>query len=402
MKLKHLYFYLLPIIAGILVFTAFSNGGDNDSSKSGNEGIIKFSHSLHNDAAACEDCHSAVPKSKSLSDRLMPTMDNCSTCHDVEDEKNCTTCHYDDNYEPLIQKKSDINFNHSFHLNDEKLKCVDCHKGIGDVDYAFQSANALPAMSTCYSCHSSKGKAPNACETCHTNTVDLKPQSHKSASFILTHKFAAKAFNANCMMCHDNNSCEDCHVATTQITEKNTPDDFFQPYSPSNFGNGMKKQKITRVHDLNYRYTHGIDAKGKTSECQSCHSLETFCADCHQSRQGDFSLGGITPTSHLKNTFLTIGVGSGGGDHATLARRDIESCQSCHDVQGADPTCIKCHMDPDGIKGTNPRTHPVNFMKDNHGDWHTSEGSICYNCHTSASPSSQSGVGFCGYCHGAK
>ena len=61
--------------------------------------------------------------------------------------------------------------------------------------------------------------------------------------------------------------------------------------------------------------------------------------------------------------FTTIGVGTGGGEHATLARRDIERCISCHDVQGADPTCITCHLDSDGIKGTNPKTHPAGFMK---------------------------------------
>lgn len=60
--------------------------------------------------------------------------------------------------------------------------------------------------------------------------------------------------------------------------------------------------------------------------------------------------------------FKTLGVGSGGGDHATLAKRDIERCMSCHDVNGADPTCITCHFDADGIKGTNPKTHPVGFM----------------------------------------
>ena len=65
-----------------------------------------------------------------------------------------------------------------------------------------------------------------------------------------------------------------------------------------------------------------------------------------------------------------IGVGSGGGDHATLAKRDTERCMACHDVNGADPTCITCHFDADGIKGTNPKTHPASFMRNDHGDWH--------------------------------
>ena len=111
-------------------------------------------------------------------------------------------------------------------------------------------------------------------------------------------------------------------------------------------------------------------------------------------------MGGIVPSSHLSPDFKTFGVGSGGGDHAILARRDIEQCVSCHDVQGTDATCIVCHLDSDGIKGTNPKTHAADFNKDEHGDWHDNQGSICYNCHTSQSPSSPAGIGFCGYCHG--
>jgi hypothetical protein len=183
----------------------------------------------------------------------------------------------------------------------------------------------------------------------------------------------------------------------------NLPDDFYAPYYPSNSIDGPKQQAILKVHgDFGYRYSHGIDAKGKTNECQSCHQIETFCASCHQSENRDFALSGILPSSHLSSNFKTIGVGTGGGDHADLARRDIENCVSCHDVQGNDPTCIVCHLDSDGIKGTNPKTHTSNYLNDEKGDWHDNQGSICYNCHTSQLPSSPAGIGFCSYCHGTE
>ena len=104
--------------------------------------------------------------------------------------------------------------------------------------------------------------------------------------------------------------------------------------------------------------------------------------------------------SHIGPDFKTIGVGSGGGEHAILARRDLESCTACHDVQGADPSCITCHLDSDGIQGTNPKTHISNFLRNEEGDWHQDAGSICYNCHTSATPQSPITSGFCNYCHG--
>jgi hypothetical protein len=96
-----------------------------------------------------------------------------------------------------------------------------------------------------------------------------------------------------------------------------------------------------------------------------------------------------------------MGVGSGGGLHAKLAKRDIETCAACHDAQGADPACILCHTDYDGIKGTNPRTHVPGFMAGNEGIWHNDPGATCYVCHTDANArvGGVKGQKFCGYCH---
>ena len=399
-KFKFAYLFILLGVVVVLLIGAMSSVKDDKPTS--NEGRIKFSHKFHKELTDCQSCHSAVQESVTLKDRLFPNHDNCSACHEVDNDNDCSTCHYGDNYEALVKKKSELIFNHKLHLSNPDVNCESCHQGLSDVDYSWQSANALPSMETCYGCHNNKSVASNNCESCHISTVNLLPQDHKVVSFTKNHKFAAQQFNANCAMCHDNQSCEDCHVATTGITEANKMDDFYQPYYPSNFKDGVKQQAITRVHDLNYRFIHGIDSKGKTAECQTCHQIETFCSECHQADNEDFAFSGIVPSSHLKNTFFTLGVGSGGGDHANLARRDIESCISCHDVNGADPTCITCHLDSDGIKGTNPRTHPTNFMKDEKGDWHNDHSSVCYNCHTSFSPQSQPGLGFCGYCHGSK
>ncbi len=401
MKLTYIYFTASTAAIAFLFLAAF-NVNENVTEKEGNNLIIKFSHSLHTDLIDCQTCHSAVIASTSLKDKLFPNHDNCIDCHAVDDENECKTCHFEDKYETLMQKEPDLYFNHKFHIEDKELKCESCHKGISEVDYAMFALQPNPIMENCYDCHNNIIVASNACESCHISSVRLIPQTHKSVSFMKTHKFDARAFDANCIMCHDNisNSCEECHEATNIITELNLPNDFYQPYSPLQFSDGSKKQQIARVHEFNYRFTHSIDSKGKTSECQSCHEVETFCGSCHQAEGGDFALGGIVPASHLKNGFFTIGIGSGGGDHAVLAKRDIERCVSCHDVQGADPTCITCHLDSDGIKETNPKTHESNFMRDIYGDWHSSQGSTCYNCHTSQSPISPAGMGFCGYCHG--
>ena len=389
MKVKHFY-----ILIGLLsiVYFGFTNKNYSDPVKSRNKDIIKFSHKTHDGVAECAECHSKVEESTNLVSSLLPVKDDCAACHDVDDDENCSMCHYEDVNEALIPGTSELLFNHKFHLSDQKIECEKCHSGILEVNYAFESPTSSPGMEICFTCHNNSSVAANECEQCHISTVNLIPENHKQVGFFKNHKFN----NDNCEMCHNTETfCEDCHTATVSIDETNLSNDFYTPYSPHNYVDGTKQQVITRIHDLNYRFTHGIDAKGKTNNCQSCHQIETFCSECHASEDGDFAMGGIVPLSHTSPNFIT-GL-TPGSEHAVLAKRDIESCASCHDVQGADPNCILCHSDPDGIQGTNPNTHPSGFMKDIHGDWHTDGGSICYNCHSNTNTA---GIGFCGYCHG--
>ncbi len=401
MKIKYFYAALGIIIIIFLTVAAINGNGERGSEKTNKE-IIKFSHAVHKDATDCAGCHTNIIESASLNDRLLPEKSVCAACHDVEDEKNCAQCHYGENFEPLIRKKSELIFDHKFHLTDQNQQCESCHKGLTDVAYSFEAKESKPSMAICYNCHNGNSVAANECRSCHTSTVNLIPQDHKGVSFLKTHKFRSMAVNANCEMCHDNSFCESCHAGTTMLTEKNSSRDFVTPYSPHNFVDNTKQQTLTRVHDLNYRFTHGMDLKGKTAECQTCHQTETFCAECHISKGGDFALEGMVPASHRAPNFVTIGVGTGGGQHAVLAKRDLERCSSCHDVQGADANCIMCHVDNDGIRGTNPKTHIRGFMKStSDGDWHNDLNSVCYSCHTDANakPGGIKGIGFCGYCH---
>lgn len=404
MKSKYIYSVITLFLIAFFGVTAFTGSSQEGNEKS-NEDIIKFSHSLHTQMTDCASCHSGVTESTSLSDDLLPQgHESCQSCHDMEDAENCNQCHYEDNYEPLQSSKSELMFNHKFHTQEQGMECESCHQGFDEVDYGFQAAQANPPMENCYECHDNESVASNACESCHVSTANLIPKDHQTANFFTNHKWTAMDEEENCQMCHDDTFCEDCHVATVGITEDNTSRDFYAPYVPHNYTDGTKQQQLNRVHDLNYRYTHGMDAKGKTSECQTCHQTETFCAECHSAGGGDYALGGVVPVSHTQPNFSTFGVGSGGGEHAELAKRDIESCAACHDTQGSDPVCITCHMDNDGIQGTNPKTHKNNFMSDNNGDWHNTQASVCYNCHVDANarPSGTPGVGFCGYCHGGK
>lgn len=397
MKIKYLYLTVFSVIVIYIGLTAFKFNDDDVPQK--HKQLIKFSHQFHlENYVDCSDCHTAVPESTNMDVSLLPTMDDCAECHEVEEDDNCNKCHYEDINEPFPDNpKSKINFNHKFHIDKQELQCTNCHEGLNKVDYAQDLATVFPTMDKCTSCHTSEGPAPIECSNCHVSTANLIPDNHQVADFMREHKFEAKSDGEKCADCHTNNFCENCHAATVGITESNTSSDFYTPYSPYKFKDDAKQQQLTLRHDLNYVYDHGIDAKLHKDQCQSCHQAETFCSKCHNSEgQGDFALGGVVPYSHTQPNFTTLGVGSGGGEHAQLAQKDIESCASCHDVEGGDASCVLCHNDSDGIKGTNPQTHPIGFMLDNHGDWHNDDGSVCFNCHTSTRIP---GVGFCGYCH---
>ena len=367
-----------------------------------NSKIIKFNHVLHvKDAGMkCEDCHTAVVNSVSAKDNLNPKKKVCAGCHDVNDQKTCNLCHYDGVYKKLRASDRELTFSHKQHI--DKRQCLDCHIGLDNVKFAKESAAGFPNMQNCYTCHNNH-EASNNCEACHTNLTNLTPKDHQKSNFLNEHKtqFGVSSKD-NCMMCHSDNFCQVCHSPLSH-KGNNTKENFYAPYYTKEGATRTDRvslQKLTTAHQLNYRLTHGFDAGQKSFECKTCHDPVDFCASCHQS--GGELVTGIMPISHQFPNFTTIGVNTGGGLHSDLARKDIESCQSCHDVEGRDPACIKCHFDNDGVKGTNPKTHDIGYMNDERGIWHDTQGAVCYTCHTDANarPNGVSGVGFCGYCHG--
>jgi len=419
MKIAKLYIFL---IAGLIIFlsstaylvkdTGYLNknsvinvfsSGKNEEVRYDNSKIIKFDHALHvKDAGvACQDCHAGAVNSVSSKDNLNPKKANCSGCHDVKDEKTCNLCHYEGVYKKLKTNKTELIFSHKQHIDSEKKQCVDCHGGLDNVKFSKESKTAFANMESCYSCHNTQ-KASNNCESCHSNLTNLTPVNHRSPNFLNEHKAADfSSGKNNCMMCHSDNLCQACH-SPVGFNGNNTKQGFYAPYYTKETGVRTDRtalQKLTTAHSLNYKFTHGLDANQKSFECKTCHETSTFCAECHQT--GGNLLTGITPTSHQVAGFTTFGVNTGGGLHSDLARKDIESCASCHDVEGRDPVCVKCHFDNDGVKGTNPKTHESGFLRDERGIWHDTEGANCYSCHTDANakPNGVAGRGFCGYCH---
>jgi hypothetical protein len=401
-SLAQWYFLVGGFMALVVVFTVATTPRESQDPP---PKPIKFSHQFHVGEAGlgCTDCHESAPTSVFASENLLAKKANCQSCHEEQLEQNCTYCHTSDDvstYRALQPADRELIFSHKFHVEGQAMACETCHKGIEKAE-AFSLVSHLPEMATCNTCHNDV-KASNACESCHTNMAALRPLTHNRTDFMREHKMLARISDASCASCHTQESCIDCHTSTGLVNVDLPGRDLMSPRMPrlTAIDRGQT-MALGKVHDLNFRFTHGITAKGKASDCQTCHTTQDqSCADCHLAG-GNINQLRFKPKSHDDPVFVTIGVGTGGGKHALFARRDMESCASCHDAQGADPTCITCHLDADGIKGTDPRTHPRGFMTGVNGPWHYDHGSTCFTCHSdpNARAGGLRGQGFCGYCH---
>jgi hypothetical protein len=365
----------------------------------GRKELIKFSHKRHvrELGAECSACHSTAAQSQLSQDRLLPTMEQCGACHDVADESQCLRCHTSqEKLEALANPVRKYRFSHALHLEKTKLTCLQCHKGIDQVDLG--DGRKIPPRESCNVCHNGS-LVSQECQLCHLDEVQVLPMNH-TPDWPHEHMTQLRAgAEKDCAHCHQNRECQDCHEAVDLLSSKLLPTEYFSGFRPS--PGSHVPLALARVHDLNYRYWHALDAEGKAEQCQVCHEANQTCVQCHSER----TAGGAfrhRPAWHGGADWGAIrgAVGSGGGRHAELAERDIERCASCHDVQGADPTCLMCHTDFDGVKGTDPKTHGAGFSErfGESSEFHHDPGAVCFNCHVRT----RAGEGFCGYCHGKK
>ena len=358
--------------------------------------LVHFSHAKHlvEVEAKCVDCHGQVEQSTKALDNHLGTMASCYACHD-QASTDCAFCHKESGpkYTAFAAAERELTFDHAQHTK-LGVECATCHRNMDKVDLS--GPDQMPAMADCMTCHDGV-KAANECAVCHTHLTELRPASH-TPEWVHRHNAEVRVEEKNCAECHGASDCQECHEGAILVRTLETPNDHFATFGPTSDPNASQFLILKRVHQLDYRYNHGLDARGKTQDCQACHETATFCADCHRP---DGGVNLFKPQWHGGSDWGAIagGVGTGGGRHAELARRDLENCASCHDVQGEDPTCLACHMDRQPGVGNDPRTHEPGFMRDVKGPWHNDLHETCYACHQ---PSANNMPGFCTYCHGPK
>lgn len=303
--MKRLLFIPTLTVAALLVIAASGSAPQLSS------GRLKFSHLFHVQEAGveCAQCHSGVEASSSGRDRLIPGMDVCATCHDVESESGCISCHPDPNNiipAPAAGHLYEA-FSHKAHT--AKATCEKCHQLQTG---APTTRGSYPAMKDCAECHA-QSAVDLTCARCHTAGMPPPPLSHR-VDWTHRHGEDARFERADCATCHEGTgaptTCVQCHQGA----------EFGSPH-PRNF-----------VHSTAYIRGGGF------ADCQSCHEAESFCATCHQQTM-------VLPSNHSRAGWATPSP-SAGGLHARKGEADMESCLICHAALTKQPSCFSagCHQ----------------------------------------------------------
>lgn len=212
---------------------------------------IIFSHPLHtNDVGAeCLDCHEGIAEKKAGGSPVLPSMDVCATCHDEAIEDDCTLCHT--NVDEATAVSTELNykrFSHASHLK-EKDGCAHCHIPAGTQPGDVR----MPEMNSCLACHNN-ARASGVCLDCHDQARDIRPKSHGIGWLQRErHGVQSRFGKDDCSACHQQSFCNDCHQ-----------------------GNSSQ-----RIHDPNFRFTHGLQARKRDKNCTVCHEVDRFCSECH-------------------------------------------------------------------------------------------------------------------------
>lgn len=210
---------------------------------------------------------------------------------------------------------------------------------------------------TCATCH-----ARESCTTCHrveerllpisllprasrggARGVDLsglRPATH-TPTFAREHRLAAASgADATCRTCHTQAFCSTCHDGARTPT----------------------------FHQTDYVQRHAADAFTRESDCASCHQPQAFCVQCHRS-VGTAQTGGTAAAFHNRQADWSLA-------HGRVARRSIETCQSCHRQED----CLKCHS-PNGYARINPHPAGLDLAR-----MQSKNRATCLICHTTGAP----------------
>jgi hypothetical protein len=133
---------------------------------------MALSHKRHMEAdMKCITCH---PGAEDSPQAQFPTVADCMDCHhkvrgEHPDEPRVRWFAEHKQEIPWIRVDrlpGHVYFSHAAHVTLAKMKCEDCHHGVGESTAPLSLPDVQPSMADCMRCHRERG-ASNECKTCH-------------------------------------------------------------------------------------------------------------------------------------------------------------------------------------------------------------------------------------------
>lgn len=199
-----------------------------------------------------------------------------------------------------------------------------------------------------------KNSKPEECRECHNGAGIM---SNHGAFFVKEHRLLAQKAGNNCADCHQQSFCLDCHKGGGITADLRRGVSRKGDYKPSS-------------HRSDFISIHAMKAAGNAQNCYRCHESSS-CTDCHTKQR---QKGGMKIKSHRQagNTQIF----DWNSEHAAEARRNLQSCESCHPEADV---CVKCHY------SGRVSPHPKNWksIKSRYKD--VNNGRTCKKCHITGS-----------------
>ena len=162
-----------------------------------------------------------------------------------------------------VAVRDPLPFSHSDHaatFSAASIACTDCHpQGLSLPEGMADTVTIPDPRSACHACHlqevaGAKRAAPRACAACHSDMIDIMPNSH-NIGWVTGHGDEARLAGATCSDCHAASRCLDCHEDRGALSRS--------PHGPA------------------FRGTHGVEAAVDPASCSRCHAPST-CTNCHK------------------------------------------------------------------------------------------------------------------------
>ncbi len=219
--------------------------------------------------------------------------------------------------------------------------------------------------------------------------VDPAPRAVHPPGFATAHGPFAGSGALDCVTCHSQAECAACHAGTasdrflppeaSSLVAASPPSGGLRSSSPSRAPSGsltlrdatflvhvsdrgtpgvevemadtggIPSASPVGYHPPNFMERHATEVFAGTADCQSCHSTEAFCRDCH-SELGLASAGRLNTAFHTAQPLWLLA-------HGEAARLSLESCAACH----AQTDCLACHS---SIQGRGVSPHGPGFDAD--------------------------------------